>query len=380
MRIVVFCHSLLSDWNHGNAHFLRGLVTELGARGHRVDVYEPRDAWSLANLVADHGEGPVERFRRAYPGLEPVRYGPGGPDLDAALDGADAVLVHEWNDPDLVRKVGEHRARAARPYALFFHDTHHRSVSDPAAMGRYDLSHYDAVLAFGATVRRVYLERGWAARAFVWHEAADPRVFYPRPAPAGPAGDLVWVGNWGDDERTDELREFLLGPARELGLRAKVYGVRYPAHALDELARAGIEYGGYLPNFEAPEAFARHRLTVHVPRRYYARALPGVPTIRPFEALACGIALVSAPWTDGENLFSPGEDFVVAADGAQMRRELARLLADGAARERLAARGLRAVRARHTVAHRADELLGFVRAVRAPADPVPSPVPREATP
>ena len=40
MRFVLFCHSLLSDWNHGNAHFLRGVVTELCERGHLVDVYE----------------------------------------------------------------------------------------------------------------------------------------------------------------------------------------------------------------------------------------------------------------------------------------------------------------------------------------------------
>ena len=73
MRVVMFYHSLLSDWNHGNAHFLRGVATELRARGHDVEVYEPRDAWSLQNLLAEHGEGALEGFRRAYPGLESVR-------------------------------------------------------------------------------------------------------------------------------------------------------------------------------------------------------------------------------------------------------------------------------------------------------------------
>ncbi len=56
MRIVLFVHSLLSDWNHGNAHFLRGITAELLARGHDVAVYEPHDAWSVRNLVAEHGE------------------------------------------------------------------------------------------------------------------------------------------------------------------------------------------------------------------------------------------------------------------------------------------------------------------------------------
>ena len=67
---------------------------------------------------------------------------------------------------------------------------------------------------------------------------------------------------------------------KALGLKARVYGVRYPAKALDELAAAGIEYGGWLANYRVPEVFARYRVTVHIPRRPYARALPGIPTIR----------------------------------------------------------------------------------------------------
>ena len=60
MRVVIFCHSLVSDWNHGNAHFLRGVLRELIALGHEVVAYEPEDAWSLTNLLADHGESLYE--------------------------------------------------------------------------------------------------------------------------------------------------------------------------------------------------------------------------------------------------------------------------------------------------------------------------------
>src|SRR4051812_31119581 len=88
MRIVLFCHSLLSDWNHGNAHFLRGVVTELQSRGHDVRAYEPVDAWSAANLAADHGPAALERAMAVYPGLAITRYDPVSLDLDALLDGA----------------------------------------------------------------------------------------------------------------------------------------------------------------------------------------------------------------------------------------------------------------------------------------------------
>jgi len=363
MRIVLFCHSLLSDWNHGNAHFLRGVVTELLARGHEVRVHEPRDAWSAACLVADHGPEALERVREVYPGLDPVRYDLATLDLDDALRGADAVVVHEWSDHDLVRRIGEHR-RARGGYRLLFHDTHHRMVTDPGAMARYDLSGYDGVLAFGRALRDLYLERGLARHAWVWHEAADARVFRPLPDVA-PERDLVWIGNWGDDERTRELHDYLIGPVQALGLRARVHGVRYPAEGLAALHDAGIEYAGWLPNFQVPDAFARARATVHVPRGPYAAALPGIPTIRPFEALACGIPLVSAPWSDAEGLFSPGHDYLLARTGEEMRHLLGALLADDALRRQLTEHGRRTVLARHTCAHRVDELLGILEELEA---------------
>ena len=124
---------------------------------------------------------------------------------------------------------------------------------------------------------------------------------------------------------------------------------------------AGIAYRGYLANARVPEILARHRVTVHVPRRPYAQALPGIPTIRMFEALACGITLISAPWDDVEHLFTPGRDFLVAPDGEAMHRQLRVVLGDRDYAAALADRGRRVVLARHTCAHRVDELFALLR-------------------
>ena len=354
MKIVMFYHSLVSDWNHGNAHFLRGIASELLGEGHTVEVYEPSDSWSRKNLVESTGPDAVNRFQQAYPELEPRLYDPALHDPEYAVSDADLVIVHEWNHPELVARIGELRRKY--PFVLLFHDTHHRMVTNPVAMAEYDLSHYDGVLAFGEVLRELYISRKIARRAWTWHEAADIRHFHPKPD-VPKDGDLVWIGNWGDDERAAELHEFLIEPVRRLGLRAAVYGVRYPEQARVALAAAGIEYKGWIPNFQVPWIFARFRATIHVPRRPYVEALPGIPTIRPFEALACGIPLVSAPWNDVENLFTPGHDLIQVNDGIEMEQQLARLMNDEPLRDEYSRNGLATIYERHTCAHRAAELI-----------------------
>lgn len=368
MKVVYFTHSLASCWNHGNAHFLRGVLRDLVRRGCDVAVYEPAGAWSLSNLLADHGEGGLAAYRAAYPELSSTAF---GADFDPALacDGADLVVVHEWNDPALVAAIGALRKGGGR-FTLLFHDTHHRAVSDPDAIGAFDLSGYDGVLAFGETLAQVYRRWGWGDRVFVWHEAADVALFRP-PAEEGERDGLVWIGNWGDGERTAELEHFLMAPVARAGLSLDIYGVRYPRAARAMLARHGARYRGWLPNARAPEVFAQHLATVHVPRRFYVETLPGIPTIRVFEALACGIPLVSAPWEDAEGLFRPGRDFLVARDGDEMVRHLRALQSEPALGADLAASGLARIRERHTCGHRADELLAIHRRLSGASDARP---------
>ena len=365
MKIVYFTHSLVSCWNHGNAHFLRGVLSELIARGHDVRAYAPENAWSLTNLIADHGPDAIDAYRRAYPELGSVCY-PEDADLSEFVDGADLVIVHEWNDAKIVAEIGRLR-REGGGFRLLFHDTHHRAVSAPDEMRAYDLEDYDGVLAFGEALSAVYRRWGWGERVWTWHEAADVRRFRP-PAEEGARAGLVWIGNWGDGERTAELESFLFRPARAAGLPLDIYGVRYPDAAKDMLARYGANYHGWAANAEAPGIFARHLATVHVPRRYYATTLPGIPTIRVFEALACGIPLVCAPWTDAEHLFTPGKDYLVARSGEEMTRHLAALRDDAELRAALAAHGLSTIRARHTCAHRVDELLRIAARLGAPVN------------
>ncbi|RWB34315.1 MAG: glycosyltransferase [Mesorhizobium sp.] len=357
MRFLFYTHSVVSDWNHGNAHFLRGIMRELVERGHQAIALEPADGWSRSNLLAEKGPFAVERFRKDFPELMPVTY-------DASfvhegwIAGADVVIVHEWTDPDLVARIGRAKANGGG-FTLLFHDTHHRAVSATQAISALRLEHYDGVLAFGEALRESYLRAGWGKRAFTWHEAADERLFKPHPE-IDPTSDVIWIGNWGDDERSAEIKEFLIDPVEELGLGGTVHGVRYPREALADLAAAGLGYKGWIANADVPKAFAAHRVTVHIPRRPYRESLPGIPTIRMFEALACGIPLVSAPWTDVEQLFRPGTDFLFARDGSEMCRRLRDVLDDADLAASLVKSGLETIGRRHTCRHRVDELFGVL--------------------
>ena len=156
MRIVFFVHSLVSDWNHGNAHFLRGIVRELLARGHEPVVYEPANGWSRTNLLRERPTA-TEDFAAAFPGFESRTYGR-DLDVEEALDGAAVAIVHEWNDPWLVKRVGRSNVPA------LFHDTHHRGSTAIAEMRRYDLSGYAGVLAFGGSLAELYRGHGWHDR------------------------------------------------------------------------------------------------------------------------------------------------------------------------------------------------------------------------
>ncbi|MBD0367862.1 MAG: glycosyltransferase, partial [Flavisolibacter sp.] len=97
-------------------------------------------------------------------------------------------------------------------------------------------------------------------------------------------------------------------------------------------------------------------MTVHVPRRQYVQSLPGIPTIRPFEALASAIPLISSPWNDAEHLFTPGEDFLMVKNKKEMMNCMKRVLTDEALVKKVTAHGLTTIRNRHTCIHRVDEL------------------------
>jgi len=273
--------------------------------------------------------------------------------LETELRGADVVLIHEWNEPVVVNAILALKGKLG--FRALLHDTHHRAYTNAGQILRFHLHLFDGVLAFGDAIRKIYADGFGIENVWTFHEAADVDSFYPLKREK--TTDLLWIGNWGDEERTRELHEFLIEPAKAIaGRKIVAHGVRYPELAKQALATAGIDYRGYLPNLQTPNAYADSLISLHVPRQQYANGLSGIPTIRVFEALACGATLVCSPWDDVEKLFRPGQDFICVANGEEMKSELTRLLQDGRARAQIAANGMETIRSRHTCDHRAEQL------------------------
>lgn len=349
MKIVFFGRFLLSDAGD-EVHFLRGICGELSERGNEVVFYETgRDGPSTAaHIVA-----------RSYPSLRVERWSLGS-ELAGAVDGAALVVVHELTEPLLTAALGKLRSES-HGWELCFFDTHRARRSERGDTWA-ELPGYDAVLASAEVLRERYANAGWAGRVFTWHEAADTKVWKPESEGESRVrgkglGDVVWEEPW-DDAQTSELRRALfLRPLAALRLEASAFGAEYSSTSILELKRANIDYLGTLPNHRLPEVFQRHRVVMHLPSARTG-GLSGLPSIRFFEALACGVPLVSGPWKDTEQLFRRG-DYAVAESTEQMKTVLRELVSNPALRDAMAARGLETVRARHTCAHRADELLAI---------------------
>lgn len=333
MKLVVVSDLSVGARANGSANFLHGVISEFEDRGHAVEVPGPPDP---------------------NPGTQAA------PDLDVRLDDADLVLVDADLDSDLIARVGAHRA-AHGGYRLYLRDSHRTRTPEQA--DQLDLSAYDGVLANGEAARLDYLERGWVARVWTWHEAADTRVFRPLPE-IEPEADLVWIGDWESDEGGGELRDFLLRPARSARLHGHVYGAGHPASARLRIRLSGLHFCGSTPERHAPDLFARHRLTVNLPGRNRTEALRGVPTSYLFEALACGIPLISAPWEDCEGLFRAEQDYLLARDCAEMREAMQAIVEFPEFAAQLRESGLETIRSRHTCSHRVDELLAIDEELR----------------
>jgi spore maturation protein CgeB len=347
MKIVILGLSITSSWGNGHATTYRGLVRELVRRGHEVLFLERDQPWYAA-----HRDLPAPPWGRT------ALYG-SLPELherhQEAVRDADLVIVGSYV-PDGVR-VGEWAQHHARGVTAFY------DIDTPVTLAKLargdheylhprQIPHYDLYLSFtgGPTLKRLEREFG-APRARVLYCSFDPELYFPEPQEA--EWDLGYMGTYSDD-RQPSVQAFLLEPARQHAQgRFIVAGPQYPDTAQWP---ANVTYEPHLPPAEHRRFYNRQRFTLNVTRQDMIRA-GWSPSVRLFEAAACGTPIISDRWPGLESLLVPHQEILLVDRTVDVLDILQRC--GEQERLRMAERARRRILAQHTAAHRAEELEGY---------------------
>jgi spore maturation protein CgeB len=344
VRIVVLGLSITSSWGNGHATNYRALLEALVLRGHDVLFLERDVEWYAATRDF------AAPYVRLYRTLDDLR--------DQHADdvrGADLVLVGSYV-PDGV-EVGEWAVENASGLVAFW-DIDTPVTAGKLAAGDHEylspelLQAYDLYLSFTSGP---LLEDLGARRPRAFHCMVDPHVY--RPLVAIKPFALGYLGTYSLD-RQATLDRLLLGPARALSERRfAVGGPQYPDTGSWPQNVVHVEH---IPPAQHPAFYASHRLTLNVTRRAMVDA-GWSPSVRLFEAAACGVPVLSDWWPGLDEFFCPGEEILVA-ESTEDALGIIRMATDGDL-ARIADAARRRVLAEHTAERRCEQLEAEVGAL-----------------
>ncbi|MFN2433228.1 MAG: glycosyltransferase [Gemmatimonadota bacterium] len=347
LRIVVLGLSITSSWGNGHATTYRGLVKGLTRRGHDVLFLERDVPWYAENRdlpVPPHGR------TRLYRSLEELRerFGREVAAADLVVVGSyvpEGVAVGEW----VVERAGGLSAfyDIDTPVTLAALSRGGADYLAPELVPRYGL-----YLSFtgGPTLRRIERVHG-SPRARALYCSVDPDLYVPEERE--PLWDLGYMGTYSAD-RQPTLDELLLRAARRWRAgRFVVAGPQYPA----KLRWPGnVARMQHLPPSEHRAFYNAQRFTLNVTRRDMVRA-GWSPSVRLFEAAACGTPVVSDAWSGLDEFFRPGAEILVSRSASETLRHVRELPEEE--RRQLGRRARARVLAEHTAEARAEQLEGY---------------------
>lgn len=348
MKLVVLGLSLSSAWGNGHATTYRALLRAFAARGHEVLFLERDVPWYAA-----HRDLPRPDFCRLalyedLAGLETWR---------REVAAADAVIVGSFTPEGVA--VGRWAQQTATGVTAFY------DIDTPVTLGKLAVGDeeyvsgevipgYDLYLSFTGGPALRTLEQVYGARAArALYCSVDAEAYRPLDTP--PCWDLSYLGTYSPD-RQPTLQRLLIEPARQAPhLRFCVAGAQYPG---DIDWPANVQRLEHVAPADHPAFYAASRFTLNVTRADMI-ATGWSPSVRLFEAAACGTPIISDVWDGLDTLFAPGREILLADDGQTV---LAALRATSEPdRRALGAAGRARILAAHTAAHRAAEFEALLR-------------------
>jgi spore maturation protein CgeB len=358
LRLTVLGLSITSSWGNGHATTWRALLQALAARGHAITFLERDVPWYRA-----HRDLAQARWCRIalYQDLAELRHR-----FAASVADADVVVVGSYV-PDGVALARWVQATAAGVIAFYDIDT--PVTLAKLARGDYEylapelIPGFDLYLSFAGGPLLTRLEQTYGARrARALYCAVDPATYRPLDLPERFA--LGYLGTYSAD-RQPALEGLLLEPARRLPEhKFVVAGPQYP----DGLAwPSNVVHHEHLPPERHPAFYSQLRFALNVTRADMVIA-GWSPSVRLFEAAACGVPMISDDWPGLAELLAPGREILIARRAADVVRYLHGIGPEERAQIAHAARAR--VLSIHTAAHRAREFEREVLAAGVCAAPV----------
>ncbi|HEX8525200.1 MAG TPA: glycosyltransferase [Tepidisphaeraceae bacterium] len=349
LDIVIIGLTITSSWGNGHATTYRGLVRELVRRGHGVTFLEHDKPWYASNRDLPH---PPYGTTYLYQSVEDLieRFG-------ERVRAADLVIVGSYVPQGV--EVGQWVTANAQGVTAFY------DIDTPvtlAKLSRGDFEYlspelipkYDMYLSFTGGPTLQHLERRYGSpRALPLYCSVDPELYYPETLPA--QWDLGYLGTYSVDRQPPLERLMLHGARRANELKFVVAGPQYPAeiHWPPNVQRID-----HLPPSEHRKFYNEQRFTLNITRADMIKAGYS-PSVRLFEAAACGVPIISDWWDGLDTLFQPDREILISRGADDTLRYLRDVSEEDRQKLGMAARDR--VLSQHTAAHRAGELEHYAR-------------------
>ena len=357
MRIVIFGLSITSTWGNGHANTFRALARALHQRGHRVVFFEKDVEWYASNRdLPEPGFCELKLYTRWAEALPHVR---------RELRSADVAMVGSYF-PDGIEAITEMLESNAAVRTFYDIDTPItvaalRKEGGCEYLRADQLPGLDVYFSFtGGPMLNELQERFGVRRAVPLYCSFDPERYRTLPRSQRFACAMSYMGTYAPD-RQPKVEEYLFSAARELPeLPFIVAGPQYPRNVRWP---RNVRHIVHLNPRWHPHLYSSSRITLNVTRREMVMAGYS-PSVRLFEAAACGAAIASDNWPGLDSFFVPGREILLPASGGEVVRYLREI--DEAELRAIGLASQARVLAEHTSQRRAQEFEREVEAARSP--------------
>ena len=351
MKIVIFGLTITSSWGNGHGTTYRSLVKALAHRGHRVDFVEKDVEWYRSNR-----DMPQPPFCTVH---LYDKWAESRATVVQLCDGADVVVIGSYF-PDAIAATEALLDTGCAP--LFFYDIDTPiTLAQLRAHGRTEyleaaaIPQYSAYLSFtGGPALRELEDTFGSPCALPFYCSVDADLYRPMPLNPDFACDLSYLGTYAADRQPKLVRYLDAAAALLPDKRFIVAGPQYPP---ETKFQPNVERIIHLSPREHPAFYSSSRFTLNLTRADMVAAGYS-PSVRLFEASACGAALLSDSWKGLDDFLTPGEEILLPRDEYEVRDILRDFPEED--RQRLGARARERILSEHTSEHRARQFENVV--------------------